>query len=133
MNFMNLTKSGMAVALSAQLVLATQTATMAQAQMIGTETAITKYTALADRQLLLDEMQKSEIQAEIVALGVDPAEAEARLAALSDAEISSILTQMEENSAGADIVGTLFTVFIILLVTDLLCFTNLFNFTRCIR
>ena len=133
MGFLNLSKKGIAIALSAQLVLATQAVTMAQAEMLGTDAAISKYTALADREMLMDELQRADIQAEIEALGVDPAEAEARLAALSDEEIQSILVQMESDSAGADILGTLFTIFVILLVTDLLCLTRFFNFTRCVR
>ncbi|MDX8346465.1 PA2779 family protein [Cognatiyoonia sp. IB215446] len=133
MGFLNLTKKGVALALSAQLVLATQAVTLAEAQMVGTDAAISKYTAMANRSVLMDELQRSEVREQIIELGVDPAEAEQRLAALSDEEISTILTQMENDSAGADIVGTLFTVFIILLVTDLLCFTRIFNFTRCIR
>ena len=133
MGFLNLTKRGVAIALSAQLVLATQAVTLAEAQMVGTDAAINKYTAMANRSVLMDELQRSEVREQIIELGVDPAEAEQRLAALSDEEISTILTQMENDSAGADIVGTLFTVFIILLVTDLLCFTRIFNFTRCIR
>ena len=133
MGFLNLSKQGIAIALSAQLVLATQSVTMAQAEMLGTDQAINKYTALANRNALMDEIQRDDVQAEIVALGIDPAEAEARLAALSDAEIATMLTQMENDSAGADVLGILFTVFVILLVTDLLCFTRFFNFTRCVR
>lgn len=133
MGFLNLTKKSVAIALSAQLVLATQAVTLAQADMLGTDAAISKYSAMANRNLLMDELQRSDVRDQIIELGVDPAEAEQRLAALSDEEISTILTQMENDSAGADIVGTLFTVFIILLVTDLLCFTRIFNFTRCIR
>lgn len=133
MGLPNLTKKSMAILLSAQLVLATQGATLAQAEMLGTEAAISKYTALANRDVLLAELQRADIQAQIVELGVDPAEAQARLAALSDAEIATILTQIENDNAGADIVGTLFTVFLILLVTDVLCFTQFYNFTRCIR
>lgn len=133
MGFLNFSKKGIAIALSAQMVLATQAVTMAQAEMLGTDQAIGKYTALANRNALMDEIQREEVQAEIVAMGIDPAEAEARLAALSDAEIATMLTQMENDSAGADILGTLFTVFVILLVTDLLCFTRFFNFTRCVR
>ncbi|MDP5086623.1 MAG: PA2779 family protein [Yoonia sp.] len=133
MGILTLSKKGVAVVLSAQLLFATQAVTMAQAEMLGTEAAIGKYTALANRDALLDEMQREDIRAEIVALGVDPLEAEARLAALSDAEIGTILTQMERDNAGADVIGTLFTIFVILLVTDLLCFTRFFNFTRCVR
>ena len=133
MGFLNISKKGVAVALSAQLLLATQAVTMAQADMLGTDAAISKYTTLANRNLLMDELQRSDVRDQIIELGVDPAEAEARLAALTDAEINTILHQMENDSAGADIVGTLFTVFVILLVTDLLCFTRVFNFTRCVR
>lgn len=133
MGFLNISKRGVAIALSAQLVLATQAVTLAQAQMLGTDAAISKYSAMANRSLLMDELQRDDVRQEIIDLGIDPAEADARLAALTDAEISTILTQMENDSAGADIVGTLFTVFVILLVTDLLCFTRVFNFTRCVR
>jgi len=40
---------------------------------------------------------------------------------------------MEDDSAGAGVIGALVTVFLVLLVTDLLCLTKLFNFTRCVR
>ncbi|MEM9786056.1 MAG: PA2779 family protein [Pseudomonadota bacterium] len=133
MGFLNLTKKSAAIALSAQLVLATQAVTLAQAEMLGTDAAIDKYVAMADRDMLMGELQRNEVRDQIVELGVDPAEVEQRLAALSDDEIRTILTQMDNDSAGADIVGTLFTVFIILLVTDILCLTRIFNFTRCIR
>ena len=133
MGFLNISKRGVAIALSAQLVLATQVVTQAQAQMLGTDAAISKYSTMANRSLLMDELQRDDVRQEIIDLGIDPAEADARLAALTDAEVSTILTQMENDSAGADIVGTLFTVFVILLVTDLLCFTRVFNFTRCVR
>jgi hypothetical protein len=133
MGVFNLTKKGVAIALSAQLVLATTAVTMAQAEMLGTDAAISKYTQHQDRTFLMEELQRDDVRAEMVRLGVDPAEAEARLAALSDAEVASIMVQMEQDNAGADIIGTLFTVFVILLVTDILCLTRIFNFTRCVR
>lgn len=136
MGLLDLTRKALAIGLAAQMVLAVQYGTMAQAQMLSTEAAISKYSALAKRDVLLDELSRQEVRDEIVALGVDPAEAERRLAALSDAEIASMIRQMEEDSAGADgggLVGALVTVFIILLVTDLLCLTKVFRFTRCAR
>ncbi len=133
MGLFNMTKTGVAIALSAQLVLATTAVTMAQAEMLGTDLAISKYAQHQDRTFLMNELQRDDIRAEIVRLGVDPAEAEARLAALTDAEVASIMVQMEKDNAGADVVGTLFTIFVILLVTDILCLTRIFNFTRCVR
>ena len=119
--------------IAAQLLIATQYATMAEAKMISTETAISGQMAEVNRAVLLDELQRADVQEELARQGLDPVEVEARLAALTDAEIQKTLAQMEDGSAGAGIVGTLGTIFIILLVTDLLCFTRLFNFTRCIR
>ena len=133
MGFFNLSKKAVALVLSAQLVLSTQAVTLAQAEMLSTEAAINSYETLNNRTALLDALERDAVQAEMVAMGVDPDEAAARLAALSDTEVATILTQMEADNAGADIIGTLFTVFVLLLVTDILCFTNVYSFTRCAR
>jgi hypothetical protein len=131
MSLARYSKTALACVLAVQLV---AVGTMAQAQMIGTDTAIQRQTADMDRAYLMDELKKDEVRDEIVRLGVSPDEAEARLAALSDAEVARMINQYEQDKAGGDgIIGALVTVFIILLVTDLLCFTRLFNFTRCIR
>ncbi len=128
-----LTKTALTFGLAFQVAFATHTATVAQAQMISTDTAIERSMAEMDRAFLMDELAKNEVREEMIRLGVSPDEAEARLAALSDAEIARLVQQAEEEKAGADIVGTLATIFIILLVTDFLCFTRVFNFTRCVR
>lgn len=134
MRLLDLTKKGLVLGLSAQLVLATQLATEARAEMLTTQSAISKYAAHADRDFLLSEIQKKEVRDAIVAQGVDPTEAEARLRALSDEEVASMVQQIDENSAGGNgVIGVLFTVFIILLVTDILCLTRVFSFTRCAR
>ena len=133
MGIFSITKKGVTIALTAQLLIATQTATMAQAEMLGTEAVIDKYAMAANRDYLLDALDRDDVQAMIIEEGIDPVEAEARLAALSDAEVEALVMQMQNDTAGADVVGTLFTVFVILLVTDLLCFTRVYNFTRCVR
>lgn len=133
MDFKDILKRTVTFGVAAQLLIATQFATMAQAEMIGTDAAISGQVVDTSRAALMQELKRADIRAELVAQGVDPVEVEARLAALTDAEIQQTLAQIEDGSAGAGIVGTLGTIFIILLITDLLCFTRLFNFTRCIR
>jgi len=133
MAFKDIARSSVAMGVAAQLVLATQYAGTAQAEMISTDTAISDQVNATSRAALLTEVRRDDVQAELVRQGVDPAEAEARIAALTDAEIRKTIAQMDDNSAGASIAGTIATVFIILLVTDLLCLTRLFNFTRCVR
>ncbi|NNF23795.1 MAG: PA2779 family protein [Rhodobacteraceae bacterium] len=133
MAFKDFMKRTVAVGIAAQLLVATQYGTMAQAQMISTDTAINGHVVDTSRAALLQELQRAEIRDELVRQGIDPAEVEARLSALSDAEIQQTLSQMEDGSSGAGIVGTLGAIFIILLITDILCLTRLFNFTRCVR
>ena len=133
MNLVRRTKTVLAFALAAQVVIATQTATTAQAQMISTDTAIERSAIELDRAALMAELRKDEVRQQIIDLGVSPEEAEARLAALSDVEVSAMLIEIDEQRAGAGSVGTLGTISIILLVTDILCLTRLFNFTRCVR
>ena len=133
MAFKDIARSSVAMGVAAQLVLATQYAGTAQAEMTSTDTAISDQVNATSRAALLTEVRRDDVQAELVRQGVDPAEAEARIVALTDAEIRKTIAQMDDNSAGASIAGTIATVFIILLVTDLLCLTRLFNFTRCVR
>jgi uncharacterized small protein (DUF1192 family) len=133
MTFKDVTRHSVALAVAAQLLLATYHTGMAQAGMISTDSAIADHVAETSRAELLTEVRRDEVRAELVRQGVDPSEAEARIVALTDAEIRRTMAQMDENSAGASIAGTIATVFIILLVTDLLCLTRLFNFTRCVR
>lgn len=133
MAFKDIARNSVAVAVAAQLLLATHYAGTAQAQMISTDTAISDNVNATSRAELLTEVRRDDVRAELERQGVDPAEAEARIAALTDAEIQRTIAQMDDNSAGASIVGTIATVFIIFLVTDLLCLTRLFNFTRCVR
>lgn len=134
MTIRDLTRRVLAGVLAMALALAAQTGAGARAEMVSTGEAIQKYAGPTDRAGLLAELERAEIRDRLVAMGIDPAEAEARLAALSDAEIAGMVAQMQADTAGGNpIVGALLTVFVILLVTDLLCLTSVFSFTRCAR
>ena len=64
-----------------------------------------------------------------------PAEARERLASLSNAEVARLNEKIDQLPAGADgageILGIALVVFLILLITDILCLTKVFKFTRC--
>ena len=110
----------------------------AQAAMVTTGDVITGDASLAtDRDRLNALMQRGEVRQELQRQGIDPDEAAARVAALSDAEVAQVTARLDELPAGQStigiIVGAAVLIFIILLVTDLLCLTSIFNFTRCAR
>jgi hypothetical protein len=69
-----------------------------------------------------------------VALGVDPAEARARVAALTDDELAQVAGRLDALPAGGDglgvVLGVGLVVFLVLLVTDILGYTRVFPFVR---
>lgn len=79
-------------------------------------------------------LAREEVRAGLQARGVDPAAVEARVAALTEAEARLLAEQLDTLPAGGDsILGILFAVFIILLITDILGLTKVFPFTRPVR
>jgi hypothetical protein len=79
-------------------------------------------------------LDRSEVQNYLVAWGVSPEEAKARIDSLTDEEIENIASRIDRLPAGGDglgtIVGAALLIFIILLITDILGFTDVFSFVR---
>lgn len=104
----------------------------AQAGMVSTE-QIAAQSSPEQRARVVSFMEREEVRNALASHGVNPTEASARVAALTDAEIASLNQKLDELPAGGDILGILFTIFIVLLITDILGFTKVFPFTRSIR
>lgn len=121
-------------AIAAASVLGTSLPVMAQPApapaLITTDEALT--TSVQERVGAL--LARSEVREALAARGVDAAQVEARVAALTDEEARLLADQLDRLPAGAsDILGILFAVFIILLITDILGLTKVFPFTRPVR
>jgi hypothetical protein len=107
----------------------------ASAGMISTDRIIEQDQAKADRERVNAFVARDDVRKEFQKQGVNPDEAAARVAALSDIEIGQIAQKLDNMPAGQDaataVIGAAVTIFIILLITDILCLTHVFNFTRC--
>lgn len=93
--------------------------------------------AAADREQVMSFLARDDVRQQMQDLGVDPEEAEARVAAMSDAEVQELAGKLDNAKAGEGplgaIVGAAVFVFVVLLITDILCFTDVFPFTKCAR
>lgn len=99
--------------------------------MVGTGEVLSQSSATHDRERLLEVLERDDVVTQLEQHGVSLAEAKARVAALSDAEVKMMAERLDQMPAGANsVLGILFSIFIILLVTDLLGLTNVFPFTR---
>ncbi len=81
---------------------------------------------------LVAALSRADVRAEMERQGVDPALAMERVAALTDDEAGRLAERINSAPAGG-IIGALLTVFLVLLVTDILGFTKVFPFTRTVR
>ena len=91
-----------------------------------------------ERENVITFMESKEVQKKMIAMGVNPGEAIQRVAALSPAEISKLSREIDKAPAGADagvgtVIGAALFVFLILLITDILGFTNVFPFTKSVN
>ncbi len=99
----------------------------AHAGMLATHEAL-------DRERIANLVDRADVQSQLQAYGVNPAEVKARVAALSDAEVAELAARIEELPAGGvSILGAVLIVFLVLLLTDILGYTKVFPFTRSIK
>jgi len=106
----------------------------AMAALVGTERVFDAERVQNARELIHGLMAREDIQAALVREGIDPREAQARAESLSDAEAVRLAGAIETLPAGGSslglIVGAILLVFILLLITDIMGYTDVFPFTK---
>lgn len=102
-----------------------------QAAMIGTDQVVAANLGEQNRAKIAAALNRPDVMAQLEQQGVDPLQAQARVAALTDAEAASVAGQIDSLPAGGDsVLGVLVFIFVLLLITDILGLTKVFPFTR---
>lgn len=98
------------------------------AAMVGTDAVIDSAQARSERVRVLAFLERADVRAKMLSLGIGDQEAKARVASLTDSEVAQVAAAMDRLPAGGDvgIVGALLLIFIILLFTDILGLTHIF-------
>lgn len=104
------------------------------AAMIGTETALDMARGQEAREYLKGVMAREDVEKALAAQGIDPEEAERRVGALSNAEVVRLAKKVEKLPAGGGPLGAIIFaglfVFVLLLITDILGYTDVFPFVK---
>ena len=104
------------------------------AAMVGTETIFETARAQKARDCLNRMMTRENLQTVLSSYGISPTQAKASLDTLSDTEIMRLFDQIEQLPAGGSDLGVALVavgvIFIVLFITDLMGYTNVFSFTR---
>ena len=109
----------------------------AQATLVTTEQVAASqglHSATAQRDQVNTTLERADVAAGLQERGISLEQARARVAALTDDEVAAVATTLDTAPAGAsDVLGVIVTIFVVLLITDILGFTKVFPFTRSIR
>ena len=105
----------------------------AQAGMLPTESVV----ASPAKDRVVTFLDRNDVRAQLESMGVNPADAKARVASLTDDEAAQLAAKIDNLPAGGDgvsaLIGALLIVFIVLLITDILGVTKVFPFTKPIK
>ena len=110
------------------------TAITAKASIIGTETVINTVQGEKSRSRVIAFLDRQEVRDAFVKKGINPEQAKSRVASLTDQEISQICKTLDQLPAGGDgfgaVIGAAVLIFLVLLLTDILGFTNVFPWVK---
>ncbi len=101
------------------------------AGMVETDQTVNHALAEQGRARIMALVDRDDVRAQLEAKGVTSEQAKARINALTDEEALQVSGKLDQLPAGgSDVLGMMFVIFIVLLVTDILGFTKVFSFTR---
>ena len=103
------------------------------AALVGTDQIASTGEVSHNRDRVRGFLQREDVRNMLKQQGVDANVALTRVDAMTDSEVQTVADQLDKLPAGGEILGILFTVFIILLITDILGLTKVFPFTRPVR
>ena len=73
----------------------------AMAGMIGTDQAVAAASTQAERAALINALSRSDVASQLQSQGVDPAAAKARVASMTDQEVTMLAGKIDSLPAGA--------------------------------
>jgi len=100
---------------------------VAQAELVTTLQAVEAGTRAQDLAAVNAALAREEVRAQFEALGVQPAQVESRIAALTDTELRTLAGQMADVPAGADALAVVGIVFIVLLILEAVGVIDIFK------
>jgi hypothetical protein len=103
---------------------------VARAAIVGTLQAVEAGSArAADLSTVTSALARDQVRAQMLALGVDPAAVDARVARLTDADLRTLAERMDTLPAGGDALAIIGVVFLVLIILELVGVIDIFKKT----
>jgi len=102
-----------------------------QAAMVDNDQLLSQSQHEMTVQQVLSNLDRQEVQDQLVSMGVDVEDAKHRISQMNDQELAQISQQFDELPAGSGgVIGALVVIFVVLVVTDMLGATDVFGFVH---
>ena len=102
----------------------------AQAAMIGNGQIIGEVQAELNRSDVLQLLERTEAQQQLMELGVSPEVVKERVSHMTDQEVAQLNRHLADLPAGGNVLGVILLLFIVFIITDMLGATNIFPFVK---
>jgi len=107
------------------------------AQIASTEALFNQTETSSSKEKIIQFTARQDVAKILEQMDVDPKTIEERVAAMTNEEATRFAQEIDTLPAGSDALGSLIGaavfVFVVLLITDILGLTKVFNFTRSVR
>ena len=101
-----------------------------QAAMVDNGQLLGEVQAELNRSDVLQILERAEAQQQLMSLGVSPDRVKERVSHMTDQEVAQLNQHLGDLPAGGDVLGVILVLFIVFIITDMLCATNIFPFVK---
>ena len=105
----------------------------AQAAIIANAQLIDQVQLTNDKNVLLQTINRVQVQEQLLSMGVTTAELESRINQMTQQEIAQLNQQINELPAGGDVLGIIVLIFIVFVITDVIGATDIFPFIHPVK
>ena len=105
----------------------------AQAAIIANAQLIEQVQQANDKDVLLQTINRVDVQEQLLGMGVNTAELESRINQMTQQEIAQLSQQINDLPAGGDLLGIIVLLFIIFIITDVIGATDIFPFIHPVK
>jgi hypothetical protein len=98
------------------------------AAIVSTSELVATEQSKIGKEYLLNSLEREDVRTALTSQGVDLEMAKQRVASMTDEEVRALNQKMDEMPAGSGIVVTVVVVFLVLLITDIVGWTDVYPF-----
>ncbi len=102
----------------------------ANAGVISSSDMLVEQHQFENKQSVKAFLDRDDVKQQLVDMGVSPTDVDARINAMTDAELAELNANLQDAPAGAGLVGVVLTIFIVFVITDVIGATDIFPFIR---